>query len=87
MITDVFVHIGFQVVGLGTEDGLNARASNHYASSAQLFQTRLVNFSHISHANAQTSDTSIQVSDVLFTTESLYQCGRHFRTALSHLLG
>ncbi len=44
VITDVFVHIGFQVVGLGAEDGLHAGASDDYAGCAQFLQARLVNF-------------------------------------------
>lgn len=87
VITDVFVHIGFQVVGLGAEDGLHAGASDDYAGCAQFLQARLVNFGHVGHADAQTGDTSIQVSDVFFTAEGLNQRRGHFGTALRSLLG
>ena len=61
VITDVFVHIGFQVVGLGAEDGLHAGASDDYARCAQFLQARLVNFGHVGHADAQTGDASIRL--------------------------
>jgi hypothetical protein len=38
------VTVSFQVIGLGTEDGLYARTCHYHASGAQFFQASLVNF-------------------------------------------
>ena len=67
------VHVGFQVVRLGTEDGLYAGTSYYHTGSTQFLQASLVNFGNIFHANTQTGDASIQRSDVLFTTEGSNQ--------------
>ena len=71
---DVLIHFGFQVIGFSTEDSLYTGTCNNYTSCAQFFQTRLVNFRNISNTYTQTSDTCVQVGDVLFTAEGCNQC-------------
>ncbi len=80
------VHVGFQVVGLGTEDGLYARTCHYHTGSAQFLQTGLVNLGHVFHTDPQTGDAGVQRSDVLFATEGRDQCGRHLVLALTNAL-
>src|SRR5688572_3947620 len=67
---EVLLHLGFQILALRAEDGLQAVADDDHAGGAQGFQFIDAGFGDIVEFNAQARDAGIETSDIAASAKS-----------------